>query len=42
VLFASGYVEVTDWWKLGAVVSVVNISIWLLIGGAWWKLLGYW
>ena len=42
VLFASGYVEVTDWWRLGAIVSVVNIAIWLLIGGAWWKLLGYW
>ncbi len=42
VLFASGYVEVSDWWRLGAIVSVVNIVIWLAIGGAWWKVLGYW
>jgi len=42
VLFAAGYVEVTDWWRLGAVVSLVNITIWMVIGGAWWKLLGYW
>jgi DASS family divalent anion:Na+ symporter len=42
VLFASGYVEVTEWWKLGAIVSVVNIIIWLGIGGVWWKVLGYW
>jgi DASS family divalent anion:Na+ symporter len=42
VLFASGYVEVTDWWRLGAIVSVVNIVIWLGVGGVWWKFLGYW
>jgi DASS family divalent anion:Na+ symporter len=42
VLFAAGYVEVTDWWRLGAIISVVNIVIWIVIGGAWWKLLGYW
>ncbi len=42
VLFASGYVEVTDWWRLGAIVSVVNILIWFFVGGIWWKVLGYW
>jgi len=42
VLFGAGYVDVTDWWKLGAVVSVVNIVIWLGIGGIWWKVLGLW
>jgi DASS family divalent anion:Na+ symporter len=36
----AGYVRLTDWWKLGAVVSVVNIVIWLGIGGVWWKVLG--
>jgi DASS family divalent anion:Na+ symporter len=42
VLFGAGYVRITDWWKLGAIVSVVNIIIWLGIGGLWWKLLGLW
>ncbi|MFB3049643.1 MAG: anion permease [Acidimicrobiia bacterium] len=42
VLFGAGYVEVTDWWRLGAIVSVVNIVIWLGLGGLWWKLLGFW
>ncbi len=42
ILFASGFVEVTDWWRLGAVVSVVNIAIWMIAGGVWWKVLGYW
>jgi len=42
VLFGSGYVRLADWWKLGAIISVVNIVIWLGIGGLWWKMLGIW
>jgi DASS family divalent anion:Na+ symporter len=42
VLFGAGYVRLADWWRLGAVVSVVNIIIWLVIGGLWWKLLRLW
>ncbi len=42
VLFGAGYVRLADWWKLGAVISVVNIIIWLGIGGLWWKLLKIW
>jgi DASS family divalent anion:Na+ symporter len=42
VLFGSGYVELATWWKLGAIVSVVNIIIWLGIGGCWWKVIGLW
>lgn len=42
VLFGSGYVEMGMWWKLGALVSVVNIVIWLGVGGVWWKVLGVW
>ena len=29
ILFGSGFVELGTWWKLGALVSVVNIVIWL-------------
>ena len=42
VLFGSGYVPMGDWWRLGAIISVVNIVIWLGIGGVWWKILGLW
>ena len=42
VLFGSGYVELGAWWKLGALASIINILIWLLVGGLWWKLLGLW
>ena len=42
ILFASGHVTLGDWWRIGAIVSVVNIAIWIGIGAAWWKLLGLW
>lgn len=42
VLFGAGYVPLADWWKLGLAVSVVNIIIWLTVGGLWWKLLALW
>jgi DASS family divalent anion:Na+ symporter len=42
VLFGAGYVTLVDWWRLGAVVSVVNVIIWLGVGGLWWKLIGLW
>lgn len=40
VLFGSGFVELADWWKIGFLVSVVNIVIWLGVGTVWWKVLG--
>ena len=42
VLFGSGYVEMGAWWKLGALISVLNILVWIVIGGLWWKVLGIW
>ena len=42
VFFGAGYVDTASWWKLGALISVVNIVIWMGIGGLWWKLLGLW
>ncbi|CAI1610683.1 Inner membrane protein ybhI [Serratia entomophila] len=42
IIFGSGYVTLGEWWKTGLVMSVINLLIWVLIGGAWWKWLGYW
>lgn len=41
-MFGMGYVPIGTWWRLGFIVSVVNILIWVGIGGAWWKVLGLW
>jgi DASS family divalent anion:Na+ symporter len=42
VIFGSGYVELGEWWKAGFVMSVVNLTVWVVVGGVWWKILGYW
>jgi divalent anion:Na+ symporter, DASS family len=42
ILFGVGYVTRSEWWKVGFVTSVANIVIWLTVGVAWWKWLGFW
>ena len=41
VIFNSGYVTLGEWWGVGAVMSVVNLVIWIGAGLLWWKFLGY-
>jgi DASS family divalent anion:Na+ symporter len=41
-LYFKDYVTVADWWKVGFVASIVNLTIWLTVGMAWWKLLRFW
>ena len=40
IFFGAGYVKISDWWKLGFYISVINIIIWLGLGSLWWKLIG--
>ena len=42
IFYADGYVSLKTWWKVGGVVSVVNLIIWTTIGFGWWKLIGVW
>ncbi|MDU4959295.1 MAG: anion permease [Sporomusaceae bacterium] len=42
IYFGSGYVDQGTWWKLGFVISVINMIIWVGIGSFWWKVLGLW
>ena len=42
IYYAAGYIDQATWWKCGFAVSVVNVAIWLTVGGAWWKFLGLW
>jgi DASS family divalent anion:Na+ symporter len=41
-MFINGYVSVKDWWRVGLISSFANLLVWLTIGFAWWKLLGFW
>jgi DASS family divalent anion:Na+ symporter len=40
VLFGAGYVEVGVWWRLGFLVSLANLAIWIGLGIPWWAFLG--
>ncbi|SPE25852.1 divalent anion:Na+ symporter, DASS-family transporter (putative sodium:sulfate symporter) [Candidatus Sulfopaludibacter sp. SbA3] len=40
VYFGAGYVRQGDWWRIGFLISVVNLAIWMGIGMWWWKLVG--
>jgi DASS family divalent anion:Na+ symporter len=42
IFFGSGYVNQGTWWRLGLIVSIPNILIWVIGGLLWWKLLGLW
>ena len=42
ILFGTGYVTRAEWWKVGFITSVAHIVIWLTVGAAWWKWLGFW
>ncbi|MBB5172414.1 anion permease [Texcoconibacillus texcoconensis] len=42
IYYGSGYLSQNKWWGIGFVISLVHIIIWVVIGGLWWKFLGYW
>jgi DASS family divalent anion:Na+ symporter len=42
VFFGPGYLSQGEWWRIGFIISVVNVFIWLGVGLAWWKAIGLW
>lgn len=42
VFFNGGYVSQATWWRLGLIVSVVNVAIWVGVGSLWWRVIGLW
>lgn len=42
IIFGSGYVTMGQWWRIGFVMAVCELLIFTIIGGLWWKLLGFW
>jgi DASS family divalent anion:Na+ symporter len=42
IYFGAGYVDQNTWWRLGFMVSVINLIIWVGLGSMWWKVLGLW
>jgi DASS family divalent anion:Na+ symporter len=42
VYFNAGYVRQGDWWRVGFLISLVNLAVWLGVGMLWWKVIGLW
>lgn len=42
ILFGSEYVNLKTWWRMGAIISVAFLLIWVGLGACWWKFLGFW
>jgi DASS family divalent anion:Na+ symporter len=42
MFYAMDYVKFKDWWRIGFLISVMNLSIWSTVGFFWWKLIGIW
>lgn len=38
--FSAGYVDAATWCKLGFILSLVYLPVWLIVGGLWWQILG--
>jgi DASS family divalent anion:Na+ symporter len=42
IIFGSGYVTMGLWWKVGFIMCLFELAVFAVVGGLWWKLLGYW
>jgi len=42
VFFNAGYVGQGTWWRVGFVLSILNLAIWVGVGSIWWRLIGLW
>ena len=42
IYFGLGYVQPARWFRIGFLVSLLHLAIWLGVGLPWWKFLGWW
>lgn len=42
IIFGSGYTTLGQWWRVGAVMCVLELIIFAVVGSTWWKILGFW
>lgn len=42
IYFGLGYVKAPQWFSIGFVVSIFHLVVWIGVGLAWWKILGWW
>ncbi len=42
IVFGAGYLSQGAWWRIGFIISLLHLAIWLPVGFLWWKLIGLW
>lgn len=42
IVFGAGYLTQAQWWRVGFLISLVHLAIWLPVGFLWWKVIGLW
>ena len=42
IYFGNGYLLPMSWFKIGFLVSIYHIIIWLGAGSIWWRIIGWW
>ncbi|MCH4009982.1 anion permease [Companilactobacillus sp.] len=42
ILYGSGYVKQSEWWRMNAILGILYFIIWIVIGSMWMKLIGMW
>jgi divalent anion:Na+ symporter, DASS family len=42
ILYSQNYVTFGEWWRAGFLISIANLAVWLTIGFAWWRVIGFW
>ena len=40
VYYGAGYLSLKEVFSVGALMAVVNLLIWGVVGGLWWKVIG--
>ena len=41
IFYGAGFVNIKVWWKIGFIVSLCNLFIWIVFGSLWMKVLGF-
>ncbi|HWQ61573.1 MAG TPA: anion permease, partial [Negativicutes bacterium] len=42
IFFGAGYIPQGTWWRIGFIMSVINLIIFVGFGSIWWKVAGLW
>ena len=42
IVFGAGYLTQTAWWRVGFLISLLHLAVWLPLGFLWWRVLGLW